>query len=158
MKNYLEVDCVFYKITVIEVDTCNVEKIINLNERSCDVTKEKKKMEGSFCFCLVKKGKAITFSKKREKFKLEFIIKDEYLYSTNTCTCDEKDFFETKIKIEDLNTKNVFYANATVKNAHGTSPFQNGTIFKLKLEKIVGITSLSQAKKFFQAVDKTKLI
>jgi len=158
MKKYLKVDCVFYKITVLEVDTCNTTKIIAVKNRSCNVTNEKKKMEGSYCFCLVEDGKAITFSKKREKFKLEFSIRDGYLYSTNTCTCDEEDFFETVIKLEDLNTKDVFYADAAVKNAHGDSPFQNGTIFKLKLEKIIGITSLAQAKKFFKAADKTKLI
>ena len=158
MKNSIKVNCVFFKITVTDVDTCKIKKIIDLSTSTCDVRTEKKHMENKYCYCLIENKKVKTFSQKKDSFKLAFKVVDGYLYSTNTCSCDEKDAFQTKIKIKDLMKKKVFYANATVKIAHEDSPFQEGTIFRLKLEKIPNIKSLVQANSFFKTVDKTNLL
>lgn len=158
MKNDITADCVFFKIIMVDVDTCNVKKIVESKMRTCDVRSEKKKMEDKHCYCLIENGKAKTFSQKRDNFKLVFEIIDGYLYSTNTCSCDEKDAFQTKIKIKDLMEKDIFYANATVKTAHENSPFQEGTVFRLRLEKIPNIKSHEQAKRFFKTVDKANLL
>lgn len=157
MKKSIKINNTFFKITMIDVDTCNVRELANLSDEICNARNEINNMINKHCYCFLQNDKVYTLGHKKENFKLFFEVKDKYLYCTNTCSCAEKDSFQTKIKIDNLLKKKSFNANATVKVAHVDTLFQEGTIFKLRIERIPDVKTLKEAKNYFKIVNKSNI-
>ncbi|NBO98988.1 MAG: hypothetical protein EBU90_02500 [Proteobacteria bacterium] len=104
-------------------------------------------------FIYLTKNKAYKLGLREEVFDFEYFEKNKYIFANTICKCTDKDIFQTKTKLSDLNNEK-FQTTAIIKRQHADAAtnYTIGEYLKLEVSRISNIKTKKDALVFWRKV------